>query len=104
MSHNTAGPSGSCTITVTGTPSGPSREGSAGPGSDNQAPPSVGVLRLRGGPGAQYGGSSKSKGKEKEKPKRKGVVWAEEVVDNEGMGKKKSKSAFRQAVQLVQRR
>lgn len=90
MSYSNAGPSGSRTVTVTGTPASSSREGSAGP--DNQPPPSVGTLRLRGGPGAQYGGSGKGKGKEGEKPKRKGVVWAEEVVDNEGMGKKKSKS------------
>lgn len=88
-----AGPSGSRTVTVTGTPSGPSREGSSGP--SDQAPPNIGTLRLRGGPDPQYGGSSKGKGKAGEKPKRKGVVWAEEVVDNEGLGKKKSKSGSR---------
>jgi len=37
---------------------------------------SVGVLKLRGGPS-----------------RRQRVVWSEGTVDNEGMGKKKSKSA-----------
>ena len=37
----------------------------------------VGVLRLRGAP--------------RSRPR---VAWTEDVVDNEGMGKKKSKSAF----------
>jgi hypothetical protein len=38
--------------------------------------PPVGVLRLRGG------------------PTRRRVVWRDDTVDNEGMGKKKSKSEW----------
>ena len=51
----------------------------AGPSNPEVAPggeaPPVGVLRLRGGPN-----------------QRQKVVWSDETVDNEGMGKKKSKS------------
>lgn len=60
------------TINPTLTPdSGPSNPDPAGEGGQ----PTVGVLRLRGGP-----------------VRRQKVVWSEETVDNEGMGKKKSKS------------
>jgi hypothetical protein len=57
---------GSRTLTQTATPS-----------SANDAGPSepAGVLKLRGGPS-----------------RRQRVVWTDETVDNEGMGKKKSKS------------
>ncbi|GMK55227.1 hypothetical protein CspeluHIS016_0202830 [Cutaneotrichosporon spelunceum] len=44
------------------------------PASRSETPSSVGVLRLRGGPG-----------------RRQRVVWTSDTVDNEGMGKKKSK-------------
>ena len=49
----------------------PEAENEAGPSTE----PPVGVLRLRGGP-----------------IRRQRVMWTEETVDNEGMGKKKSKS------------
>jgi hypothetical protein len=65
--------SGSRTLTQTATPA-------RGAGEDtNNGEPSepVGVLKLRGGPS-----------------RRQKVVWSEETVDNEGMGKKKSKSAL----------
>ncbi|KAK4689975.1 protein phosphatase 1 regulatory subunit 11, partial [Tremellales sp. Uapishka_1] len=54
------------TITTTHTPSNGSQADTAA----NQ----IGVLRLRGGP-----------------MRRQRVIWAEETVDNEGMGRKKSK-------------
>ena len=57
-------------ITPTPTPeAGPSDPNGSG------STPSIGVLRLRGGP-----------------IQRQKVNWTEETVDNEGMGKKKSKS------------
>lgn len=59
---------GSRTQIITQTPTN-----EAGP--SQPATLSTGVLKLRGGP------SKKAK-----------VVWSEEVVDNEGMGRKKSKS------------
>lgn len=62
---------GSRTTTVEHTPeveAGPSR----GP---SESTPVLGVLKLRGAP-----------------LKKQRVVWSEETVDNEGMGKKKSKS------------
>ncbi|EJT45453.1 hypothetical protein A1Q2_05499 [Trichosporon asahii var. asahii CBS 8904] len=40
-------------------------------------PSSIGVLRLRGGP-----------------VRRNHVAWSSETIDNEGMGKKKSKSEY----------
>jgi protein phosphatase 1 regulatory subunit 11 len=72
--------SGSRTLTQTATPA-------RGAGEDtNNGEPSepVGVLKLRGGPS-----------------RRQKVVWSEETVDNEGMGKKKSKSAFKSRAMLV---
>jgi len=65
--------SGSRTLTQTATPAR-----GAGENTNNGEPSEpVGVLKLRGGPS-----------------RRQKVVWSEETVDNEGMGKKKSKSAF----------
>ncbi|WWC62111.1 uncharacterized protein I303_104701 [Kwoniella dejecticola CBS 10117] len=46
----------------------------AGPSNSSPEQPPAGVLKLRGGP-----------------LKKQRVVWSEETVDNEGMGKKKSK-------------
>jgi hypothetical protein len=66
---------GSRTITLT-TTSAPSGTGSHSDVDSNSRPPD-GVLRLRGGPRRRDG------------PR---VTWGEEVVDNEGCGKKKSKS------------
>ena len=63
--------SGSRTLTQTATPAR-----GTGPDSNDAGPSEpVGVLKLRGGPS-----------------RRQKVVWSEETVDNEGMGKKKSKS------------
>jgi len=64
--------SGSRTLTETATPARRANEEA------NNGEPSepVGVLKLRGGPS-----------------RRQRVVWSEGTVDNEGMGKKKSKSA-----------
>ena len=64
-----ASTAGSSTVTVTPA----TAETGAGP----SQPPrnTVGVLKLRGGPS-----------------RRQRVVWSDETVDNEGMGKKKSKS------------
>ncbi|ORY32821.1 phosphatase inhibitor-domain-containing protein [Naematelia encephala] len=59
------------TQTVTSTPVA-AAEGSSSEVDDQGR--TVGVLRLRGGPA-----------------RRQRVVWAEDTVDNEGMGKKKSK-------------
>lgn len=65
---NTQPDSGSRTLTQTGAPP---QEGNAGGPSE----PVAGVLKLRGGPS-----------------RRQKVVWREDTIDNEGMGKKKSKS------------
>lgn len=61
---------GSQTLTATPTPTP-----DAGPSNPDVSNPPIGVLRLRGGP-----------------VRRQKVVWTEETVDNEGMGKKNSKS------------
>lgn len=58
---------GSRTITVS-----PPQETQAGP---STLPHAIGTLRLRGGP-----------------LRRPKVTWTDETVDNEGLGKKKSKS------------
>jgi protein phosphatase 1 regulatory subunit 11 len=77
MSSSNPGPSrapadtGSRTQTITPTPSQPG----SNPGDERD--PRIGVLKLRGGP-----------------VRRQKVAWKEGTVDNEGMGKKKSKSAF----------
>jgi protein phosphatase 1 regulatory subunit 11 len=63
--------SGSRTLTQTSTPARGTENNDAGPSEP------VGVLKLRGGPS-----------------RRQKVVWSEETVDNEGMGKKKSKSKW----------
>lgn len=65
---------GSRTLTQTGTPAGEAdgQVDRAGP-----SQPVIGVLKLRGDRAAR----------------RQKVEWSEETVDNEGMGKKKSKSA-----------
>ena len=77
MASNTRQPEGttesaSRTMTISPTPdnneSGPSR-------SDHGRESSIGVLKLRGGP-----------------VRRQRVMWSDETIDNEGMGKKKSKS------------
>jgi len=60
------------TLTQTNAPTRPTGTNHAGPSEP------TGVLKLRGGPS-----------------RRQKVVWSEETVDNEGMGKKKSKSTFR---------
>lgn len=64
----------------------PTTDTEAGPSTATASPPesresSVGVLRLRGGP-----------------VRRQRVEWAAETIDNEGMGKKKSKSELPQRV------
>ena len=64
------GPSGSRTITSTPTPD---EQSSSGPG-----PNAYKVLKLRGGPIT-----------------RRRVVWDDDVVDNEFMGRKSSKSNYR---------
>ncbi|UZJ51150.1 hypothetical protein CBS101457_000470 [Exobasidium rhododendri] len=81
----TAGASdGSRTITIHDVPT--AEEGASDPNQGNGAGPSVdaGVLRLRGG------GNTRR------------VVWTEETVDNEGMGKKKSKSEWNHGVVVSQ--
>lgn len=60
-----------------GSSSGPGR----GTGDDEGEGSNAGVLRLRGG-----GGNTRR------------VVWSSETVDNEGMGKKKSKSGSLEGV------
>lgn len=67
-------PDGSRTQTMTNTPTRREGEGEAGTDDDEGRAQSVGVLRLR--------------------TMRMGnrVAWDEQVVDNEGAGKKKSKS------------
>lgn len=67
---------GSRTMTITPTidsEAGPST--TSPPSSRSETPSSVGVLRLRGAP-----------------TRRQRVMWTTDTVDNEGMGKKKSKS------------
>jgi hypothetical protein len=71
------GPSGSRTITSTPTPD---EQGSSGPG-----PNGYKVLKLRGGPVT-----------------RRRVVWDEDVVDNEHMGRKSSKSEFQTSLNPVE--
>lgn len=71
-------PSGSQTITSSPTTDEQDQEGSgsaSGSGRERENGTEIGVLRLRGGP-----------------VRRQRVVWAEEVIDNEGMGRKSSKS------------
>lgn len=72
----TAGPSdGSRTITIHDVPTGEQGGSDKGSGRDEEGENSqIGVLRLRGG------GNTRR------------VVWSSETIDNEGMGKKKSKS------------
>lgn len=65
---------GSRTITITATPSR-SEDGESSNDPDESG--SAGVLRLRGGP---------------RKPRQR-VAWGEDVVDNEGCGRKSSKSS-----------
>ncbi|WOO81188.1 Type 1 phosphatases regulator YPI1 [Vanrija pseudolonga] len=67
-------PNGTRTLTVTPTESEAASTSTSPPPSRADTPNSVGVLRLRGGP-----------------VRRQRVVWSSETVDNEGMGKKKSK-------------
>jgi protein phosphatase 1 regulatory subunit 11 len=64
--------SGSRTLTQTANPA----RGAGGDTNNGEPSEPVGVLKLRGGPS-----------------RRQRVVWSEGTVDNEGMGKKKSKSA-----------
>lgn len=68
---------GSRTITVTSTPDREAGPSTASPTESSRegTPSAVGVLRLRGGPA-----------------RSQRVVWSAETIDNEGMGKKKSKS------------
>lgn len=65
---------GSRTQTITPTPALEAGT-EAGPSRPSAVVPPTGVLKLRGGTG-----------------RKAKVVWSEEVVDNEGMGRKKSKS------------
>jgi hypothetical protein len=79
-----AGDTGSRTMTISrpATPDiGNDASASAGPSNSVPEPPPVGVLKLRGGPG-----------------RRQRVVWRQGTVDNEGMGKKKSKSKYLSSV------
>jgi protein phosphatase 1 regulatory subunit 11 len=71
-SHTSAPTDGSRTITLLD--SQPRPEDDVGPSSDSI----VGALRLRGEP----------------RRTRQRVVWDEDVIDNEGCGKKKSKSTY----------
>jgi protein phosphatase 1 regulatory subunit 11 len=72
---------GSRTITLLD--SQPRPEDAVGPSSDGLV---VGALRLRG---------------ESRRPRQR-VAWDEDVVDNEGCGKKKSKSAYPHSYILVE--
>lgn len=75
---NTAAPGdGSRTMTITNDPT--KEEGEDDQGSSNPTGDVVGTLRLRAAP-------------RENKPR---VAWNEDVIDNEGCGKKKSKSASR---------
>jgi protein phosphatase 1 regulatory subunit 11 len=65
---------GSRTLIITD--SNPREEGDPSNAPDGPSPP-VGLLRLRGGP-----------------RNTQRVVWGEDVVDNEGCGRKSSKSTF----------
>ncbi|KAK7062671.1 Type 1 phosphatases regulator ypi1 [Paramarasmius palmivorus] len=70
----TSAPSdGSRTITLTGAPPHEDDESGAGPSSESSS--NVGTLRLRGAT----------------KKSRQRVVWSDDVVDNEGCGRKSSK-------------
>lgn len=74
---STSSPSdGSRTITITNTSARPEDDESSNNPDDSG---SVGALRLRGGP---------------RKPRQR-VAWGEDVVDNEGCGRKSSKSSWR---------
>jgi hypothetical protein len=72
---DTSAPSdGSRTITITGAPPHEDDGSSAGPSGESSS--AVGTLRLRGAT----------------KKSRQRVVWSDDVVDNEGCGRKSSKS------------
>lgn len=66
---------GSRTMTVTPTTDSEAGPSTSSPPASREETPEVGVLRLRGGP-----------------TRRQRVMWTTDTVDNEGMGKKKSKS------------
>lgn len=67
---------GSRTLTVNPTSGSPNASATESASDSREGTPSsVGVLRLRGGP-----------------VRRNHVAWSSETIDNEGMGKKKSKS------------
>lgn len=66
---------GSRTITIQDVQPRPEGEGDSSPTSSR---PAIGALRLRGGP----------------RRTRQRVAWDDDVVDNEGAGKKKSKSTY----------
>ena len=76
------------------TPSDGSRTITIAPPSARDADGEVGTLNLRASPmeGPREGDRQQAKPQTKGKKKQK-VVWDEDVVDNEGCGKKKSKSA-----------
>jgi protein phosphatase 1 regulatory subunit 11 len=72
-SRTSADTSSSRTQTITSTPATPSNPSNPDAPEDGN----IGVLKLRGGP-----------------VRRQKVAWKEGTIDNEGMGKKKSKSMF----------
>lgn len=74
--YTTGASDGSRTLTIHDVPTPEDDDSGAGPSSHSQRP-ADGVLRLRG---ARGDGSNRR------------VVWTDDTVDNEGMGKKKSKS------------
>uniref|UniRef100_A0A0W0G5S0 Type 1 phosphatases regulator n=1 Tax=Moniliophthora roreri TaxID=221103 RepID=A0A0W0G5S0_MONRR len=72
---NTSAPSdGSRTITLTGAPPQEDDDSGAGPSGDSGLSSNVGTLKLRGAT----------------KKSRQRVVWSDDVVDNEGCGRKSS--------------
>lgn len=73
--HTRRGADGSRTLTINNTTAGEGGEEDQGAGPSSQPD---GVLRLRAGNAVRSD--------------QRRVVWAEDTVDNEGMGKKKSKS------------
>lgn len=68
---------GSRTMTVAQTTDSEAGPSTASPPTSREHTPEVGVLHLRGGP-----------------TRRQRVMWTSDTVDNEGMGKKKSKSEY----------
>lgn len=78
MAYTHSNSDASRTITLTATDAAPEGAGDAG-GSDVEPEQVVGTLRLRASPSPTQRGPR--------------VAWGEDVVDNEGCGKKSSKGA-----------